>query len=56
MIKFDHSFVFTSLHLLFPNKDSSKLYCNIVSLPWAPAFFNHSTSFASTNAKPIVSG
>ena len=39
IFKFDHSLVFSYLHLLFPPKKFSlKIYYNIISLPCALAF------------------
>ena len=37
-----------------PLKENSiKLYYKSISLPWAPPFFYHTTSFASFTAKPV---
>jgi hypothetical protein len=41
-------FIFSS-----PKNISLKIYYNIISLPWAPAFFYESTSFASPTAKHV---
>jgi hypothetical protein len=44
--------ILLSSSTFFPKKISSKHYYNITSLPWAPAFFYQSASFASPNTKP----
>ena len=36
-----------------PQKNSLKFYYSSISLPWAPAFFCHATSFAFPTAKPV---
>ena len=51
--KFDHSLVFSCLHILFPkNSFIKRIYYNI-SQPWALAFFYMSTSFTSPIAKHV---
>ena len=46
--RFDNSLGFFCLQLLFPSKTFIILFIyNNISLPWALAFFFHSTSFAS---------
>ena len=37
--KFDYSFAFSCFHLLFPKKVSLKICYNIITMPWALAFF-----------------
>ena len=54
-IKFDRSLVFYYLRLLFPKKNSFKMYYNNMSLPWALACFYQSISFASPIAKHVGS-
>ena len=52
--RFDHSFVFSYLHLLFlPQKKSLKFDYNNIFLPKALVFFYHSTSFATPTTKLI---
>ena len=54
ILKFDHSFVFFCLHLLFPKNNFIKKYYNNISLSWAPTFFLYqSTFFASPTSKPV---
>jgi hypothetical protein len=51
--KFDHIFFFFFFIFSSPRKIKLKIYYSDVSLPWALAFFYHSTSFASPTTKPI---
>jgi hypothetical protein len=52
-IKFDHSLIFSCLHLLFPPQKYYSKYLFNISLSWTPAFFYESIFFASPTAKPF---
>ena len=41
------------LHLLYPKRNSFKIYYYNISLPWALAFFYYSTSFATPTTKVV---
>jgi hypothetical protein len=47
-------FIFFFPQKIFYQKIFIKKYYNTISMPWAFAFFYHSTSFACPTAKPVI--